>query len=230
LTIKSFKEYFRNNMNAKGIIFDLDGTLTDTLDDIAEYMNSALEQKGLPTHPVDAYRFKVGWGMKVLVQLSVPEGVTDPELLASLETNLSERYASEPVGKTRLYPGIGEMLSWLEERSLPKGILSNKDHNLVVEVVNTLLGSWRFHEVMGAQAEFPRKPAPESALAVAGVLKIPPENIVFIGDSGVDMQTARNAGMIPMGVSWGFREKDELIDEGALGIFESPMDIKKLFI
>ncbi len=137
-------------------------------------------------------------------------------------------YYNNPVVKTVLYPGIPEMLSELETKSVPKGILSNKTHGLVLEVVEILLSGYTFSSVWGHKKEYPRKPDPTSALEVAGELKYEPQQILYCGDSGVDMETARNAGMYAVGVLWGFRDKDELMDHGADTVVAAPDELISL--
>ncbi len=211
-----------------GIIFDLDGTLTNTLQDIAYFMNSILKDYGFPEHSAEAYRYKVGGGMRNLVVHALPEEHAAGPLVPECEEKLVTMYYDNPVVKTSLYDGIPGLLRRLEEKNIPKGVLSNKTHELVVQVVDILLSSYRFGSVWGAKKEFPKKPDPESALRVAEELGLRPGDILYCGDSGVDMETARNAGMTAVGVLWGFRDREELEEYGAEYLVGKPAEILDL--
>ncbi len=215
-------------MKCDAVIFDLDGTLTDTLEDIADYMNTALAEYGFPVHPVDAYRLKVGSGMRTLVIRSLPEGEEREETVNGLEKRLIRLYAENPVGKTRLYPGIAELLDWLSRRGLPLSVLSNKAHELVVPVADALLSDWKFEYIRGASDSYPRKPEPDSALAIARDIGVEPGSVVFLGDSDIDMLTGNNAGMETVGALWGFRSRDELIRAGASRVISRPEELKEV--
>lgn len=211
-----------------GIIFDLDGTLTNTLRDIARFMNSILKGYGFREHSVEAYRYKVGGGMRNLVIHALPEEHTTGPLVAECEEKLVTMYYDNPVVETSLYDGIPGLLRRLENKNIPKGILSNKTHELVLQVVDILLSSYRFGAVWGAKKEFPKKPDPESALRVAEELGVRPGEVLYCGDSGVDMETARNAGMTAVGVLWGFRDREELEEHGAEYLVGKPAEILDL--
>lgn len=212
----------------RGIIFDLDGTLTNTLQDIAYFMNSILRKYGFPEHETESYRYKVGGGMRNLVVHSLPEGELNDPLITKCEKELVELYYENPVVKTELYDGIPGILRELEKKGVPLGICSNKTHELVMEVVNILLSSFRFQSVWGSKREYPKKPDPASVLEVAKEIGCVPGDILYFGDSGVDMETARNAGMTAVGVLWGFRDREELIEHGAEKLVKQPEEILQL--
>ena len=209
----------------RAIIFDLDGTLADTLEDLADVTNAVLADYGFPGHAVEAYRDMVGWGLTNLIERALPEGRGSDETVKALAAELLRRYTREPVIKTRPYSGISEMLDELERGGIPVSVLTNKADPVARRVVELILPGKRFSVVRGAVDGTPKKPDPRSALEIAETMGVPPEKILFIGDSTVDMHTARGAGMIPVGVSWGFRPPEELLREGAELIVEEPREI-----
>jgi phosphoglycolate phosphatase len=192
----------------RGVIFDLDGTLADSLGDIASAMNRTLRAHGFPEHPVSAYRTFVGEGVRKLVERSLPprtDGLRDDFLTA-----YQADYAEHLLDETRLFPGIPEVLDALAVAEVPVGVLSNKPDGPTRRLVDALCARWKFIAVVGERPGVPRKPDPASALALADALAAPPEAVAFVGDTGVDMLTARAASMRPVGVLWGFRPKEVL--------------------
>jgi phosphoglycolate phosphatase len=192
----------------RGVIFDLDGTLADSLDDIAAAMNRTLAARGFPQHPVSAYRTFVGEGVRKLVERALPpgaDGLGEPFLTA-----YQADYAEHLLDATRLFPGIPEVLDALSSVGVPVAVLSNKSDAPTRRLVDALCGRWTFRAVVGERPGVPRKPDPTSSLALADALGAPPEAVAFVGDTGVDMLTARAASMRPVGVLWGFRPEDVL--------------------
>jgi phosphoglycolate phosphatase len=192
----------------RGVIFDLDGTLADSLGDIASAMNRTLRTHAFPEHPVSAYRTFVGEGVRKLVERSLPpqtEGLRDA-FLAAYQAD----YAEHLLDQTRLFPGVPEVLDALAAAEIPVGVLSNKPDGPTRRLVDALCGRWTFCAVFGERPGVPRKPDPASALVLADALAAPPETVAFVGDTGVDMLTARAASMRPVGVLWGFRPKEVL--------------------
>jgi len=208
-----------------GVLFDLDGTLLDTLDDIANAANRVLVAHGFPVHEIDAYRRFVGDGVRSLVDRMLPEeardGLTVEACLAAFRQDYWEHWSVA----TRPYSGIPELLDALAARSMKLAVLSNKPDDLTRRCVAELLPRWRFDVVMGQREGMPRKPDPAVALQVSHSMGIPPSGFLFVGDSPVDMETARAAGMVPVGVSWGFRSHQELVDAGAYVVLEHPADL-----
>ncbi len=209
----------------QAVIFDLDGTLLDTLEDLAEAMNSVLERYGFPTHRPEAYKYFVGDGMEVLVRRALPEEVRDGETFFRCLSDMQAEYASRWNRKTRPYPGVPELLDVLARQGRPMAVLTNKPHEAGLMVVAELLAGWKFQLVLGARPAVPKKPNPAGALEIASRLKIPPEGFLYLGDTAVDMQTAVRAGMIPVGVLWGFRTREELVGAGARILLEKPLDL-----
>ena len=207
----------------EAVVFDLDGTLVDTLDDIVAALDHVLLAHRLPTHSRDEVRFLIGGGASALVRGSLPasEQVRTDVYLAEFR----QRYASHLVDHSRPYPGIIPLLHDLAERRVPVAVLSNKPDDLTRQVVEQLLGALTFRAVRGQRDGVPRKPDPTAALALAEAMDIPPHRCAFVGDSGVDMDTARAAGMLPVGVLWGFRGRDELLEHGAGVLLDRPADL-----
>ena len=207
------------------VIFDLDGTLLNTIDDLADSCNNTLALLGHPTHPTNDYFYFVGNGITTLAQRILPDNSRSPAQIAECVDLIRRHYADNWKSKTTVYAGIPDLLTSLQKQEIPVNILSNKDEDVVKIMVHYFLGDFTFQHVLGSVAHSTRKPAPERALFLAQKLGIAPQFILFIGDSMVDMQTARNADMISVGVTWGFRTRQELIDNKAQIIIDSPMDL-----
>lgn len=212
-------------MKGKAVIFDLDGTLLDTLRDLGEAVNAVLREHGFPQHPLDAYRFFIGEGIETLVQRALPQEKKDEALVARLLHKMKEEYERRWPDHSRPFAGVPEMLHVLEGCGLPKAIFSNKPHGFTVEMVEELLGAWSFMAVRGILPGTPRKPDPTVALEIAREMNIPPREIIFVGDSDLDMLTARAAGMCGVGVLWGFRDAAELLGAGAEALVAHPGEL-----
>jgi len=212
----------------QAIIFDLDGTLLNTLADIAESVNRTLAEYDFPEHPVDAYKFFIGNGWKMLVTRALPEARRSEQLIAECVTKSRKIYQDNWSRQTRLYEGIPDLLDKLSERRFPLAVLSNKPHDFMLKCVDWYLNKWEFKALMGQSDKFPLKPDPTCALHVAGQIGLPPSAILFIGDSAVDIQTAEAAGMHPAGVTWGFRGPKELEEAGCRVLVDHPQDILSL--
>jgi phosphoglycolate phosphatase len=211
-----------------GIIFDLDGTLLDTIEDLADSMNQVLMDLGFPTHTLGAYKYFVGEGVEALIRRALPDGPLRPELLDQCLGALREEYSRRWKNKTRPYPGIPELLDHLTGLGFRMAILSNKLDHFTQIMVAGLLPRWRFEPVFGARPTVPRKPDPAGALEIAEALCLAPEQFIYLGDTGIDMKTASAAGMTPVGVLWGFRPADELSAQGARWLIEKPGDLVSL--
>ena len=207
------------------VVFDLDGTLLNSLEDLADSMNAVLRRAGFPAHPVDAYRYFVGDGIEALVQRALPEAGQDSLTFSSCLADMRREYAARADAKTRPYPGIPDLLSELGAKGVPMAILSNKPHHATLDVVRLLLNRWPFHPVLGARPGIPKKPNPAGALEIARSLGIERAKIIYVGDTDTDMQTAAAAGMHPAGALWGFRSEEELLRSGARTLLAHPMDL-----
>jgi phosphoglycolate phosphatase len=194
------------------VIFDLDGTLADSLGDIAGAMNRTLARHGFPVHPPEAYRAFVGEGVRKLVERALP-----PEAEAQREEILrtyQADYDEHLLDVTRLFPQMVEVLDRLQSAGVSLGVLSNKTEGPTRRLVDAICPTWHFGAVFGERPGVPRKPDPASALELADALSVPPERVALVGDTSVDMLTARAAGMRPVGVLWGFRPQ-EILASGA---------------
>lgn len=216
-------------MKFAAVIFDLDGTLLNTVEDIAFAMNLVLTRNNFPTHDVTEYRYFVGGGLTNLVYQTIPESARKPELINQYLEQVMEEYTKCLDSKTKPYAGITQMLDELSTKHITLAILSNKDHRFMDEVVATHFAKWSFKVVFGARANIPTKPHPQSALEIAQIMQLEPKQIVYVGDTDVDMQTATRAGMYAVGAAWGFRTKKELLDNGAKLIIQHPIELLQLF-
>lgn len=207
----------------KAVIFDLDGTLINSIEDLADSANAVLREYNFPTFDVDAYKYKVGNGIRKLMERALPEDKKD--LLDEALARFKEIYAQHNLDKTRPYAGIMEMLHDLQAAKIPLGVCTNKHDEAAKEIIKILFPENTFDSIIGDKAGLKRKPDPGKVLAIAKEWNIKPEEIAYLGDSGVDMQTAVNAGMLPVGVLWGFRTEDELNENGAKVILHKPSEL-----
>lgn len=215
----------------RAALFDLDGTLLNTLDDLAHAANAALVSAGYPSHPVDAYRRFVGNGLHMLVRRALPpdeEKRLGPTGVAQIVNRTGENYARDWAVATRPYPHIPELLAALRAKGIALGVVTNKPHEWTLLMLDHYFPDKPFLSVQGATPHLPHKPDPTGALSVARFLRIEPEAAAFIGDSDVDMQTARNAGMYGIGAGWGFRGAEELRAAGARSILSDPLELLDL--
>jgi phosphoglycolate phosphatase len=217
-----------SRMPYQAVIFDLDGTLLDTLEDLGEAVNRVLSAWGFPVHPIDAFRFFIGDGVAKLIERALPEDKRDAETLRSCLEAFRADYDRHWNIKTRPYHGIGALLDELTARGLKQAILSNKPHEFTGLCVRELLPKWSFDAVIGQREGVPMKPDPAGALEIARTLGTPPEDFLYLGDTAVDIRTAIAAGMTPVGALWGFRPAKELRESGATILIEQPLEILKL--
>ncbi|HER34750.1 MAG TPA: HAD family hydrolase [Halothiobacillaceae bacterium] len=213
-------------MRFQAVIFDLDGTLLDTLADIADAMNSVLSAGGFPTHPLEAYKTFVGDGVRNLARRTLPpDAHRDDDAIDRFTAAMRGAYAKNWNHKTAPYPGVPAMLDALTAGGVRLAILSNKPDDFTAMCVKELLPRWEFDVVLGHRDGLPLKPDPTGAVETARRLGVDPADILYVGDSGMDMQAAAGAGMFPLGVLWGFRSREELLENGALALAGVPADI-----
>ena len=215
-------------MPYKAILFDVDGTLLNTLEDLGDAVNRVLAGKGFPTHKLDTYRYFIGDGSAMLITRALPEEKRNDDTIRSCIEMFIEDYGRNWNVRTKPYDGVTEMLDALMARGLKIAALSNKPHEFTKRCVSDLLPNWTFEVVLGYRDAVPLKPDPASALEVAKRLNIPPVDFLFLGDSAVDMKTAIAAGMYPVGVLWGYRSIEELQENGAQALIERPLEILNL--
>lgn len=211
------------------VIFDMDGTLLNTLEDIAISNNRALDSHGYPVHPSESYKHFVGNGIRNLVRMSLPiELYNDESKVEEVLTTFRSFYKDLWYINTRPYPGIAQLLDSLEDSSIPKSIVTNKSAEFAETMVTGSLGGWTFDHVIGEIPGKFKKPDPSGVRVVLDTWNIDAEHVYFVGDSTVDMMTAKNSGTIPVAVSWGFESPEELLRAGAKFLLNSPQDLLKL--
>jgi len=220
-----FSEPKDSLMKFNAAVFDLDGTLIDSLVDIANSMNAALRRKGYAEHPIADYKYHVGDGMSMLARRVLPVDKKDDASIAEMVGLMREEYGARWAETTRPYPGIPELLDELTKRGVKLAVVSNKPQDFSQQVTARLLPNWHFEPVIGARAGVPHKPDPAGAIEAAALMKLPPNECVFLGDTYADMRAAVGAGMFPVGVLWGFRLAPELVESGAMVLLEHPLDL-----
>jgi len=212
-------------MKFKAILFDLDGTLLDTLQDLANCANFALSQLGFPQHKLEQYRFFVGDGVENLMKRILPkDSVNEYNRCACLEI-MNRQYSKRWNENTKPYAGIPDLLDALTELNYPMAVLSNKPDNFTKLTAAKLLGDWQFKIVLGAREHVPLKPDPTAALEIADKINTKPAEILYVGDTNTDIQTANASGMYAAGALWGFRDAGELKANGAKVLIEKPLEI-----
>ncbi len=230
-------------MKRRGVIFDLDGTLVDSLPDVADAVNVGLRTLGLAERSVDEVRQFIGEGLPTLCQRAISSGRPprrpDARPLSSgqppgrpdldaLIAAVTKHYRANSLNRTRLFPGVAETLDELARRGVPIAILTNKPHGSTVPMVEALLGRWELTAVEGYREEALKKPNPRTALAIVGRMGLPPGEVLMVGDSATDVRTAVNAGLVPVGVTWGYRDREELIESGAKHLIDRPAELLPL--
>ncbi len=212
-------------MKHEGIIFDLDGTLADTLEDLADSMNRVLALEGLPVHSYDSYRYFIGKGVTNLVAETLPQEKRTEEHIARCYDMIIADYRKHCLVKTQLYNGIAEALRLLRGSGMKMAVFSNKPDELTKKIVEALAGADNFEMVLGARPDIPRKPDPAGAILICRHFGIAPGSILYLGDTDIDMMTANNAGMFAVGALWGFRTKEELLGSGARAVIAHPREL-----
>ncbi len=212
----------------KAYLFDLDGTLIDSLADIAEAVNRALDEHGFPRRPLHLFPEFIGEGVHKLVERAVPAHALATIDLAGMTASYQRHYGDTWHDKTAAYAGIGDVIRALRAGGLATAVLSNKPDHFTKLCCDHFFPRGSFDAVRGAREDFPRKPHPAAGLELARELGVAPAECVYVGDSGLDMQFAVNAGMFPLGVLWGFRGEDELRASDAGRVVARPEDILSL--
>ena len=208
----------------RAAIFDMDGTLVDTLADLQDSVNEMLAHFNLPPRTLDEVRRFVGNGARKLMLRSLPADCTFVDEALNF---YNDCYARNCLKKVRPYDGIMDFLAALQAKKIPLGICTNKQHFAAVAIAEKILAPIKFSYVSGDKPGQPRKPDPTRALAAAEKFSVAPENVAYFGDTAVDMETAKNAGFLAVGVTWGFRPRSELETGGAQIIVDRPREILK---
>lgn len=211
----------------EGCIFDLDGTLLNTLLSLTNCYNRVLAQQGFPQHPEDSYRHFIGDGARKCVERCLPANARTESVIQTTLALQQQDYADHWSRDVSIYQGIGELLDKLSERKIKLAVLSNKDHEFTLQCVSHFFPGTKFDVVQGYSSSVPHKPDPRGALSIAAQLNLEPDNIVFLGDTAMDIQTANTCGMISVGVLWGFRDAEELTTAGARHLIQHPSELLK---
>ena len=213
-------------MQYKAVIFDLDGTLVDSLADLSDSVNLMLESYGFPTHEMEQYRYFVGNGSKKLMERTLPrDKAASAEFVEEALAKYKAIYKERLLEKTRPYNGVRELLEELKSRGIPLGVCTNKHNDAALTIVKILFAPGTFEEVLGDRPGFPKKPNPATPLEIASHLGVKPDEVAYLGDTSVDMETAVHAGFLPVGVLWGFRPEEELVKSGAKVLLKAPLEL-----
>ena len=216
-------------MAYKAVIFDLDGTLLNTIEDLLDSMDVVLAEVGVAGHDVELAKLYVGDGLRNYVLRALPEAMRgDEALVAGCCRRFAQEYAKRWSVKTHAYDGVAELLTELSRRGVPMAVLTNKPDDFTQLVVRKLLAKWQFAAVRGVGADGLKKPDPAGALAIAAALGVRPGECLYVGDTNTDMQTARAAGMCAVGATWGYRPASELIANGAKVLIDKPLQLLDL--
>ena len=208
-------------MTTRGLIFDLDGTLVDSLPGIANSLNRALESMRLPQHSRQAVRGFIGDGARVLISRAAPHEA-DEGLLGQIEQAFKADYdRTWPTGSA-VYPGVAGLLEELQRRGIPLAVLSNKTHAFTTAMVGALFPNISFAAVLGQRPGIPHKPDPAGAFEIAAMLGVPPPACMIIGDSTMVLETARNSGMRAVAVTWGYHDRHALLATAPDAVIEAP--------
>ncbi len=212
-------------MDKKLIIFDLDGTLLDTIEDLANAANDALSQFKLPIHPIEAYRFFVGNGIHNLLFKALPEDKRNQENVSMLRPAFLKYYYAHGEECTRPYQGISDLINRLKSEGYLLGVASNKIHQATLQLVEEFFGKDTFDRIFGQRDNVAIKPDPAVLIQLMDELSVAKEQVLYVGDSGVDASTALHAGVDFIGVLWGFRPESELRAAGATQFVNHPTEI-----
>lgn len=213
----------------KLVAFDLDGTVADTLADLAAAVNFALTKHGYDPYPVEDYRQFVGNGVDNLMMQVLKEHYT-PETAQEMKADFSAYYASHCLDMTKEYPGIAELLKELDDCGIKTAVISNKPDAFVPQILGKLYPDHRFTPGWGQQADLPRKPAPDALIKAIGMNGVDKSEVLYVGDSNVDVAFAHNAGVKVCGVSWGFRGAEELREAGADFIVDTAEELREIVL
>ena len=214
-------------MKFKGIIFDLDGTLVNSLEDISDAMNTVLTGLNYPTHTYNDYQYFIGRGLRNLVSKALPASNNTEDQIETCFGSMIAAYREICTLKTKPYEGIVELLDNLVSQNFKLAVFSNKADELTKKITAEIFPDY-FDSAIGLSIESLKKPNPFEAVTISKNWNLKTEEILFVGDSDIDMQTATNANMFAVGVSWGYRTEDELIASGAKLMLNSPSDLMKI--
>jgi len=207
------------------VIFDLDGTLLDTLKDLADCYNRVLQQQGFPTHPENSYKNFIGDGATKCVERALPEDARDESTIQQCMTLQKQDYQNNWRNCTQPFDGIENLLDALVNLKIRMAVLSNKDQSFTELCINHFFPEIHFDLIQGNQQGLPLKPDPAGCNRIAGGMSVSTKNCLLLGDSAMDMQAARSAGMLGIGALWGYRSNKELVGAGAFSTIAAPLDL-----
>ena len=210
-------------MKFKAVVFDLDGTLINSLEDLGDSMNAALAANGLPTHPYEDFKLMIGNGVTNLAKRAC--GSEEPAVYEPVLKAMRENYSKNALNKTYVYPGIHELIAYLRQRNIKLAVLTNKDQGFSVHIIDHYFKGGTFEIVWGAAPGRAIKPDPAALSQLLEQLNVTAQQTIFIGDSGVDMQVAGAVGAYAAGANWGLRPREELLANGADIIIDTPMEL-----
>lgn len=211
----------------KLIVFDLDGTLLDTKQDICDSMNRALTEYGLPERPASDYSQIVGGGTRTAAERACPDG-TDDETIEGVFAHYKEYYNANCLNRTTVYAGIDSLITRLKIRGMILAVLTNKTDTTANKIIDYCFPAKPFSAVLGNRGDIPIKPKPDMGLWLCRTLDISAEKCLYLGDSDTDMYFAKNVGFLPVGAAWGFRGREELIYAGAKAVVDRPLELLEL--
>jgi len=214
----------------KLIIFDLDGTLLDTIEDLANSVNYALQQHSYPTHPVEAYHFFVGNGVNKLLERALPATLRSADNVSMLKVDFIKHYFANVDQFTKPYPGISNLINRLQTENFMLAVASNKVHSATVDLVERFFEGIRFFKILGQREGFPVKPNPGILDEIIGSAGVDKSEVLYVGDSGVDVATAYNAKVAFVGVLWGFRPRKELEEIGATNFVNNTEELYEIIV
>ncbi len=209
-------------------IFDLDGTLLNTIADLATATNQALDACGFPTHPIEAYPFFVGNGINKLFERALPAEARTEENVLHIRAHFLPYYDEHNADLSRPYPGIPQLLENLQAAGIQVAVASNKYHRATEKLIRHYFPTIRFAAILGQREGVPIKPHPQIVEDILALVPVSKEEVIYIGDSGVDMQTALNAGVESIGVTWGFRPREELLQNSPTHLADTAKEIENI--
>lgn len=211
-------------------IFDLDGTLLNTIADLATATNQALDACGFPTHPIEAYPFFVGNGINKLFERALPAEARTEENVLRIRAHFLPYYDEHNADLSRPYPGIPQLLENLQAAGIQVAVASNKYHRATEKLIRHYFPTIRFAAILGQREGVPIKPHPQIVEDILALVPVSKEEVIYIGDSGVDMQTALNAGVESIGVTWGFRPREELLQNSPTHLADTAEEIENIIL
>lgn len=216
-------------MKFNAVFFDLDGTLANSLEDLANSVNYVLKQKGFPTHKTESFKYFAGDGILKMIERAAPPELNNSPVILELKENFMEYYSEHYADNTTAYDGLIELVESLKKKGIKLAVVTNKAQVMAEKVVTKLFGN-SFDYILGLREGIPAKPDPTGIFMAMKALNVEPKDCAFVGDTGMDVAGGVNAGAYPIGVLWGFREKDELVKFGAKEFAVTADELLKILV